>query len=62
MKATLYAVTWLLAFWAVLCLAQVLPRVIDDFKPASTNQPCKEYPQINSEGRVLASSSAPSVR
>ncbi len=24
----------------------------DDFKPASTNQPGKEYPQVNSQGRV----------
>ena len=25
---------------------------MDDWKPASTNQPGKEYPQVNSEGRV----------
>lgn len=25
---------------------------VDDWKPASTNQPGKEYPQVNSEGRV----------
>jgi len=31
----------------------------EDFKPASTNQPGKEYPQVNSEGRVRASISAP---
>lgn len=32
---------------------------VDDFKPASTNQPGKQYPQINSEGRVRARISAP---
>lgn len=26
--------------------------ITDDFKPASTNQPGKEYPQVNSQGRV----------
>jgi len=32
---------------------------IEDFKPAVTNQPGKEYPQVNSEGRVRASILAP---
>lgn len=31
----------------------------EDFKPSSTNQPGKPYPQVNSEGRVRASVSAP---
>lgn len=26
--------------------------ITDDFKPASTNQPGREYPQVNSQGRV----------
>jgi enterochelin esterase-like enzyme len=30
-----------------------------DFKPASTNQPGKQYPQVNSEGRVRTSILAP---
>jgi enterochelin esterase-like enzyme len=34
-----------------LCLAQDRPPA-DDWKPASSNQPGKEYPQVNSEGRV----------
>jgi enterochelin esterase-like enzyme len=33
------------------CSAQGNPPV-DDWKPASSNQPGKEYPQVNSEGRV----------
>ncbi|MBN2012119.1 esterase [candidate division KSB1 bacterium] len=32
---------------------------IEDFKPASTNQPGKEYPMVNSEGRVRAQIKAP---
>jgi hypothetical protein len=35
------------------------PSAVEDFKPASTNQPGKQYPQVNSEGRVRASISAP---
>ena len=33
--------------------------VIEDFKPSSVNQPGKEYPQVNSEGRVRVQISAP---
>lgn len=31
----------------------------EDFKPSSVNQPGKQYPQVNSEGRVRVSISAP---
>ena len=31
----------------------------EDFKPASTNQPGRQYPQVNSEGRVRARIEAP---
>lgn len=34
-------------------------EAVDDFKPASTNQQGKQFPQVNSEGRVRASISAP---
>lgn len=40
------------------CLAQA-PAVRNDFKPSSVNQPGKQYPQVNSEGRVRVSISAP---
>ncbi|WP_111308194.1 alpha/beta hydrolase-fold protein [Confluentibacter sediminis] len=36
-------------------------KAIENFKPSSVNQPGKEYPQINSEGRVRASISAPNA-
>src|SRR5512137_360594 len=35
---------------------------LDDFKAASSNQPGKQFPQVNSEGRVKASISAPEAR
>jgi len=43
-----------------ICLAQAVQTpVVEDFKPASSNQPGREYPQVNSEGCVRASISAP---
>jgi hypothetical protein len=45
------------------CLAQTnQPAAIEDFRPASSNQPGKQYPQVNSEGRVRASISAPQAQ
>ena len=37
-------------------------QVVEDFKPSSVNQPGKEYPQVNSEGRVRARISAPEAK
>lgn len=42
-------------FFYSVCSAQT----VNDFKPATSNQPGKQYPQVNSEGRVRASISAP---
>lgn len=39
------------------CMAQST-QVAEDFKPASSNQPGKQYPQVNSERRVRASIAA----
>ncbi len=55
----------LLAFVASasLCLAQTgQPPAANDFKPAPTNQPGKEYPQVNSEGRVRTRIVAPDAQ
>ncbi|HOW09714.1 MAG TPA: alpha/beta hydrolase-fold protein [Bacteroidales bacterium] len=41
------------------CFAQSQTNVIEDFKPSVLNQPGKEYPKVNSEGRVRARISAP---
>lgn len=35
---------------------------MEDFRPASTNQPAKQYPQVNSEGRVRVSIMAPQAQ
>ena len=43
-----------------ICFAQTDQQTVkEDFKPSSTNQPGKEYPMVNSEGRVRTSISAP---
>ena len=47
-------------FISLVAVAQTgLPAVVEDFKPAVSNQPGKIYPQVNSEGRVRASIAAP---
>ena len=38
------------------------PAAANDFKPSSSNQPGKEYPQVNSEGRVRARLVAPQAQ
>jgi enterochelin esterase-like enzyme len=43
------------------CLSQT-SEVVEDFKPASSNQPGKQYPQVNSERRVKASIMAPQAQ
>lgn len=51
--------------WAVAsltALAQTNQPAVEDFKPATTNQRGKEYPQVNSEGRVRARISAPQAQ
>lgn len=48
-----------------MCLAQLNyadSGAVEDFKPATTNQPGKEFPKVNSEGRVRASISAPEAK
>jgi len=34
------------------CFGQSPAKIVEDFKASSVNQPGKEYPQVNSEGRV----------
>jgi len=50
-------------FWGQACWAQqAAPAGPDDFKPASSNQPGRQYPQVNSEGRVRARIVAPDAQ
>jgi|WetSurMetagenome_2_1015567.scaffolds.fasta_scaffold176466_1 enterochelin esterase-like enzyme len=45
------------------CFSQTVPTAaVEDFKPASTNQQGKQFPQVNSERRVRASISAPQAQ
>jgi enterochelin esterase-like enzyme len=39
-----------------------LPKIIEDFKPSSVNQPGQEYPQINSQGYVRFKILAPQAQ
>jgi enterochelin esterase-like enzyme len=42
------------------CIAQTSQTtIVEDFKPSTVNQPGKQYPQVNSEGRVRVSIQAP---
>jgi enterochelin esterase family protein len=55
-QTTLYA---LLFFGLSISFCYAQSAVVEDFKPSATNQPGKEFPQVNSEGRVRTSISAP---
>ncbi|WP_319590096.1 alpha/beta hydrolase-fold protein [uncultured Draconibacterium sp.] len=60
MKRYSFILTVLLAFSAVFAIAQTADQiVVKDFKPSSVNQPGKEYPMVNSEGRVRVQIYAP---
>jgi enterochelin esterase family protein len=50
-------------FTGTVCLAQTTQTIsVEDFKPASSNQPGRQFPQVNSEGRVRAGISAPEAQ
>jgi enterochelin esterase family protein len=53
------SVLWGQAFWV---RPAAMAAAVDDFKPASSNQPGRQYPQVNSEGRVRASIVAPDAQ
>jgi len=56
----IFLIILLITFSGSLCLAQTDQQMVkEDFKPVITNQPGKEYPMVNSEGRVRASILAP---
>jgi len=55
MKKNIFVI---MLFVSCVAFAQQQP-IIEDFKPSSVNQPGKEYPQVNSEGRVRVQISAP---
>jgi len=60
MKYKSLAVFLIAVSTSVICLAQTnQTAVVEDFKTTPTTQPGKQYPQVNSEGRVRTSISAP---
>ena len=61
MKRNFGALIVALIFSGSFCFGQngVQGNIKEDFKPAANNQPGKEFPQVNSEGRVRTSISAP---
>jgi alpha-N-arabinofuranosidase len=68
-KAALFFLAWLPLVGGQIALAQTAPPLAgskaDDFKPATSNQPDKQYPQVDSQGRArfrIAARSAQSVR
>ncbi len=63
MKRNLTTLALMLLLLIPVCIAQTnRPAEANDFKPASSNQPGKEYPQVNSEGRVRARIVAPQAQ
>jgi enterochelin esterase family protein len=60
MNKYLSRLTVFVFLFASYCVGQNNQSIVEgDFKPSSTNQPGKEYPQVNSKGQVRASISAP---
>jgi enterochelin esterase-like enzyme len=62
MNTKLFLLCQAIFFAGSMCFAQTSKTVVEDFKPASTNQPGREYPQVNSEGRVRVRISAPQAQ
>lgn len=65
MKQTMVFIVLLALTVSGMCWAQsnrIDSIAVEDFKPASTNQSGRQFPQVNSEGRVRASISAPEAK
>ena len=60
MKQLLFSILTFLCISSPFAFGQADP-VVEDFKSSSVNQPGKEYPMVNSEGRVRAQISAPNA-
>ncbi len=61
MKKTLLLLAFACMLPGQLCTGQT-DQPADDWKPATSNQPGKQYPQVNSEGRVRARVVAPQAQ
>lgn len=47
---------------SIFSFAQTNTVVVEDFQPSSVNQPGRQYPMVNSEGRVRVQISAPNAK
>jgi len=47
---------------SIFSMAQTDRTIVEDFKPSSTNQPGRDYPMVNSEGRVRVQIKAPEAK
>ncbi len=52
MKSRLSIIASASIMFGQICMAQSNPPMAEDWKPASSNQQGKQYPQVNSEGRI----------
>jgi enterochelin esterase-like enzyme len=59
MKYNIAVILLIMVMTGGFCYAQSPSSITEDFKPSSVNQPGKDYPQVNSEGRVRVQISAP---
>lgn len=57
-KITIATIAFVLTGW----LGFAQSGIVEDFKPSPVNQPGREYPQVNSEGRVRTQISAPDAK
>lgn len=63
MKCKHVTILLIAALTGQFCIAQSgSVTIVEDFKPSSVNQPGKDYPQVNSEGRVRVQISAPEAK
>ena len=52
LRNRIYVILLILSITVGSCFAQSPAKIVEDFKASSVNQPGKEFPQVNSEGRV----------
>jgi enterochelin esterase-like enzyme len=62
MKKYFIVLTMLSIAFGSMCFAQTQTKAIEDFKTSSTTQEGKQFPQVNSEGRVRVQISAPEAK
>jgi enterochelin esterase family protein len=62
MKNLKFLITITVFIGSIFCSTRSYAQVVEDFTSSSVNQPGKEYPKVNSEGRVRAQILAPDAK